>query len=86
MCGLLRTTREAEPVRSALWFLHLVAAWGVLYMAAPAAAQNCREVLDRSQKAFEGQRYSVAETSMMEALESCPKDRLRIYVSLGQVQ
>ena len=60
--------------------------WMLLFMAVPAAAQSCRDVLDRAQKAFEAQQYSGAETSMGEALNRCPQDRLRIYVSLGQVE
>jgi tetratricopeptide (TPR) repeat protein len=56
------------------------------FIAAPAASASCPELLDRAQQAFVRSQFPSAESTLKEALRACSDDRVRIYVSLGQVE
>src|ERR1700752_3492933 len=60
--------------------------WLALILAIPAAAESCPELLDRAQKAFAEAQFTSAESTLKQALRSCFDERVRIYVSLGQVE
>ena len=65
-----------------LWIYPLLA----VQFPMPAAAQNCADMLDRAQKAFEAKQFSVAAEELESALSRCPLESQRIRLSLGQTQ
>jgi tetratricopeptide (TPR) repeat protein len=51
-----------------------------------AAAQDCREILDRAQRAFDDRQFKVAASELEAARPNCPAARVHIDVALGQTQ
>jgi len=68
-----------------MWFLKRQW-WLALCIAAPAASETCPEILARAQKEFEAQQFPSAESTLKVALRDCFEQKVRIYVSLGQVE
>jgi tetratricopeptide (TPR) repeat protein len=50
-----------------------------------AAAQECPQILERAQKAFDAQQFLVAKAELESALGRCP-EQVRIHTALGQTQ
>lgn len=51
-----------------------------------AAAQDCSQLLNRAQAAFDARQFSDAAAQLKEALRPCPLEQSRILLALGQTQ
>jgi len=51
-----------------------------------AAAQDCAQILDRAQSAFDAHQLVIAKSELESALAHCPQDAVRVRTALAQTQ
>ncbi|HEY1337433.1 MAG TPA: tetratricopeptide repeat protein [Bryobacteraceae bacterium] len=58
----------------------------LLLLPSIAAAQECAQIVDRAQAAFDAHQFVIANAELESALARCPQDATRVRIALAQTQ